>query len=256
MASKAVKERRFRQKEQERKRFDIPMRVFLEQKYPKIYQEYRDLYNTVNRIHPDTRDLTKTCTFKAWLYSLNHHSTTDILTHVVKETLDPEQTSISSTEENQILDPEQTSISSTEENQIHSLQNLDHSFQTDREVPQTAEESELVNSQNLDQSFEPLTQTPEAAEQLFKVIASPSQRPTDESNEAAAVIVNINDLADIMANVEDSVDQIMNELDQDPVVRDILNEPADEGIEINPLDDIEYDIEPFDFNVEVENYEW
>ena len=240
MASKAVKERRFRQKEQERKRFDIPMRVFLEQKYPKIYQEYRDLYDTVNRIHPDVRDLTKTCTFKAWLHSLNHHSTTDILTHVVKETLNHEE----------------TSISSTEENEIHSLQNLDHSFQTDREVPQIAEESELVNPQNLDQSFEPLTQTPEAAEQLVKVIASPSQRATDEPNEAAAVIVNINDLVGIMANVEDSVDQIMNELDQDPVVRDILNEPPDEGIEINPLDDIEYDIEPFDFNVEVENYEW
>ena len=42
------------------------------------------------------------------------------------------------------LDPEETSISSTEENEIHSLQNLDHSFQTDREVPQTVEESELV----------------------------------------------------------------------------------------------------------------
>ena len=80
------------------------------------------------------------------------------------------------------------------------------------------------------------------------------------ANEAAPIRVNMDELIDIMVNVEDQVDQIMNELRQDQDLRDILDQaetqPEDEGIDINPLDDIEYDIEPLDFNIEVENYLW
>ena len=56
----------------------------------------------------------------------------------------------------------------------------------------------------------------------------------------------------------------MAELRQDPDLNRIMNEidnevdtaQQDEGIEISPLDDIMYDVEPFYFQLEVENYEW
>ena len=54
MASKkAVKERRFRQKEQERKHFEGPMRKFIQEKYPLIYDEYKAFYQALTRNHPD-----------------------------------------------------------------------------------------------------------------------------------------------------------------------------------------------------------
>ena len=56
MSNKAVKERRFRQREKQRKRFESPMRKFIEVKYPNIFQEYTELYNTLNRNHPDVTE--------------------------------------------------------------------------------------------------------------------------------------------------------------------------------------------------------
>ena len=81
----------------------------------------------------------------------------------------------------------------------------------------------------------------------------------NETNEAP-IRVSMNELVDVMFNVEQQVNDIMDELRQDQVLWNILdqpeNQPEDEGIEINPLDDIEYDIEPLDFDIEVENYTW
>ena len=71
--------------------------------------------------------------------------------------------------------------------------------------------------------------------------------------------MSIEELADIMVNIEGQVDEIMNELRQDADLRQIMDEvetQTDEGIDISPLDDIEFDIEPFDFELEVENYPW
>ena len=66
-----------------------------------------------------------------------------------------------------------------------------------------------------------------------------------------------------MVNVEGQVDRIVNELRQDPYLRNMMDNAEaevetqmDEGIDISPLDDIEFDIEPFDFELEVENYPW
>ena len=57
-SSKATRERRFREKEQKRKHFEGPMKSFLQQKYPLIYDEYKAFYDALNRNHPCTRDLT------------------------------------------------------------------------------------------------------------------------------------------------------------------------------------------------------
>ena len=85
--SKAIKERRFRQREKERKRFERPMRKFLEYKYPNVFQQYTELYNVMNRNHPDVRNLTKTRTFKNWVNTTNEVSPSDILSTVIRETL-------------------------------------------------------------------------------------------------------------------------------------------------------------------------
>ena len=98
MSKKATRERQFRQKELQRKHFNVPMRRFLEEKYPKIFGEYQQLYDLLNRSHPYTRDLTKTYTFKTWLRSIEQQSTTDILSSVIKETLNEGETSGSSSE--------------------------------------------------------------------------------------------------------------------------------------------------------------
>ena len=61
----------------------------------------------------------------------------------------------------------------------------------------------------------------------------------------------------VLAYIEGQVDAVMNEIIQDEEWRNLLNsEIEDEGIEITPDDDIIFDIEPFDFELEVEQYQW
>ena len=88
--------------------------------------------------------------------------------------------------------------------------------------------------------------------------------PTTGNEEPEIIRMNLNQLADIMVNVEGQVDEIMSELREDPFLGDIMRnideefetQIVDEGIEISPLDYLEFDVEPFDFEAEVENYEW
>ena len=88
--------------------------------------------------------------------------------------------------------------------------------------------------------------------------------PTTGNEEPEIIRMNLNHLADIMVNVEGQVDEIMSELREDPFLGDIMRnideefetQIDDEGFEISPLDDLEFDVEPFDFQAEVENYEW
>ena len=63
-SKKALKERRFRQREGERKQFEKPLRKFIEYKYTNIYEEYTQLYEAMVRNHPGVRNLTETRTFK------------------------------------------------------------------------------------------------------------------------------------------------------------------------------------------------
>ena len=70
------------------------MRKFLQEKYPLIYEEYKEFYNTLNRNHPYTRNLTNTCTFQSWSMALKQQSTSNILSTALKEALTQEQTEI------------------------------------------------------------------------------------------------------------------------------------------------------------------
>ena len=94
MTSKAARERHFRQKEKERKHFEKPMRSFIEEKYPVIFQEYTELYQTLARNHPYTRNLAKTKTFRRWVETVRQEaSAVDILSSVIRETLGQNETS-------------------------------------------------------------------------------------------------------------------------------------------------------------------
>ena len=58
-------------------------------------------------------------------------------------------------------------------------------------------------------------------------------------------------------DIRQQIDNIINELQQEEVLREMFyqTEPEDEGIELNIHDEIQGDIEPFDFENEVEQYD-
>ena len=220
---KAVKERRFRQKEQERKHFEGPMRAFIQEKYPLIYDEYVAFYQALCQDHLETRDLTKT-----WVSSLKHQQPSNILATALRQALGQEEVPPS--------DGQQSDNESTDQQS------------DDESTGQQSTNNENVASNPPGQDIQYVTITDREREL--------------ETGEAANVVLSINELANLMENVESQVDGIMEELARDEALANILNrpvdEPVDEGIQLDPLDDIDLDldVEPFDFNLEVESYDW
>ena len=86
LSKKALKERNFRRREKDRKRFEKPLRVFLEHKYKSIYEEYEQLFNLMVNNHPNKLNLVNTKTFKNWLKA-NEGNPKDILSVAVAEML-------------------------------------------------------------------------------------------------------------------------------------------------------------------------
>ena len=225
---KAVKERRFRKREQERKHFEGPMRAFIQEKYSLIYEEYKAFYQVLCQNHPETRDLTKTCTFKTWVSSLKHQQPSNILATALRQALGQEEVPPS--------DGQQSNDQSTDQQS------------DDESTGQQSTNNENVASNPPGQDIQYVTITNREREL--------------ETGEATNVILSINELANLMENVEAQVDGIMEELARDEALANVLNrpvdEPVDEGIQLDPLDDIDLDldVEPFDFSLEVESCDW
>ena len=232
---KAVKERKFRRKEQERKHFDAPMRSFIQHKYPLIFDEYKAFYQSLCKDHPEARDITKTCTYKAWVSSLNRQEPSTIVAVALRQALNQE--------ENPASDGQNDSTG--QQNSDESDQSTDH-----------ISDDESANQENYDDQ----NRMPKSPGQNITFTITDNERES-ETGEVVNVVVDINELAGMMETVHAQVDGIMKELGRDEALANILNRPVDdvdEGIQLEPLDDIDIDLEvqPFDFDLEVDRYEW
>ena len=213
LSKKAIKERKYRKRENDRKHFEKPLRAFIEHKYQTIFEEYQQLYDLMVTNHPHKRNLINTKTFKEWIRTNEGNpKTSDILSVAITETLGEcvtgEQSDVAS------LESEQSVASLESEQSVASL-----------------ESEQSVASLESEQSVASLE-----SEQFVASLESGG--------------VPANDIADI----ERQIDQIVNELMLEGEVRDALeSENEDEGIGINVLDEIAFDIEPFDYELEVDD---
>ena len=193
---KAVNERGLRSRVRSERRFNNPLKLFIQHKYNAIYEEYVQLYNVMATKHPRRRDLATSATFKEWKSACFPTETTA----TTVQTSSPDII-------NQAFQEAVTEVAASIEH-LPSQQN--HYENTDRPLSPP--------EQNTHQNLEHLPPPPEP-------------------------------------NLIDQADDIINELMQDGPVRNLLEQPAeDEGIELNIFDEIEFDIEPFDFDLEVEAY--
>ena len=65
-SSRAIYSREWRVINREKRRFNTLLSGYISVKYHCIYNEYGEFYNSLNQVHPEVRDLTKTATFKKW----------------------------------------------------------------------------------------------------------------------------------------------------------------------------------------------
>ena len=243
-SSKALKERNFRKRERERKHFEGPLRQFIEVKYQDIFKEYVQLYELMVANHPGKRNLSRSRTFRQWKRA-NQTSATDILSTVIRETFGQEyegerEGHEASNAESEGYEGDELAVNVQSEG--HGASNAE-SEGDEAVVNDQSEGHEASNAES---------EGYEGDEAVVNVQNEGHQTANGENkgNEAANVL-------EVLDNIEGQVDAIMDELMQDEEFRNLLDpEPEDEGIEMCLFDDIVFDIEPFDFNVEVEEYDW
>ena len=137
-SSKAKQSRLYRLQQKQQKRFEAPLRQFVETKYKMIFEEYVELYNRLDTQYPKRVDLRKTEMFKQWKL-LNNQTDTDILTLAVRETIEnrTEQNG-SEQSEDQTVDQSESEQSQDETaEQSESEQSEDQSV--DQNEPEQAE---------------------------------------------------------------------------------------------------------------------
>ena len=66
-AEKTFQARQRRKKERQMKRINNPLRIYIERKHSKIFNEFMDFLNVIERDNPRKKDLTKTEAFKKWI---------------------------------------------------------------------------------------------------------------------------------------------------------------------------------------------
>ena len=60
------------------KRFNDPLKCYVERKYPKIFDEYKNFYEYLNTMNPELKNLTKSKQFKDWEENISTYSPENI----------------------------------------------------------------------------------------------------------------------------------------------------------------------------------
>ena len=254
---KATHARDLRSRRSSERRFNTALKEFLKHKYSGIYSEYTELFNLMNAEHPNRRDLATSTTFQKWK-AANPDTTfslipqmlsADIINTALHETFAED---INTTEQQfegtpgeniDHLPPFAEDINTTEQ-QFEGTpgENIDHLPPFAEDINTTEQQFEGTPGENIDH-LPPFAQDINTTEQQFE--ETPGENidhhlpPPPEPQ------------------LDNVAGDILNEIMENEAMRNLLEQPdpnEDEGIELNVFDEI--DIEPFDFNVDVEPYDF
>ena len=201
-SDKAKQSRIYRKNRKNEKRFEAPLKEFIEIKYKNIFEEYNELFNRMDAENPNKIDLRKTEMFKQWkAENKKEANTVDVLSLAIKETIEASENNIENSNNENNVDCENETTAGNQ-------------WASDNENETTASEDEASEGNYWGQ---------------------------DEGMLAAQ-----------------RVDELVNQMIMDDEIRQILNtEPEkDEGIELNIEEELELDIEDFDYRLEVELNNW
>ena len=230
---RAIREREVRRQRGKNRRFNDPLKAFIERKYPEIFNEYVELYNFMESESPNRRNLTTSRTFKKWLAA-----------NPIKESTTTQ------------------TIPSTEQSSSTSPLLIPQLLLEPLHLPSKVQEDEPctdIITLAFQESLAPLPHTAESIQPEPKadyIAGLPLQETFEHLPPSPEVEVPLPESNDI-----NRVDAILNEIMENRFLRNLLERAdvdvtEDEGIVLNRFDEIAMDIEPFDFNLEVEPFDF
>ena len=250
-SDKAKQSRVYRRNQRDQKRFEAPLRVFIEVKYKSIFQEYVALYKQMDADKPYKIDLRKTESFKRWKRA-NEQLNSDIQSLAIRETIEQDHS------ETNNRDNEYEANNSDKEYEANNSDNEYEANNSDKEYEANNSDNEY-EANNSDKEYEANNSDNE-----YEANNSDKEYEANNSdNKYETSTENQRDQNEGMLAAQ-QVDALVNEMIIDEELRALLNtEPEDdEGIELNIEDevDVDYsldvDFEPFDYRLEVETLNW
>ena len=236
-AAYAVKRRK---EDYEAKRFNNPIRIFLERKYPKILEEFTELYKFINFINPGRKDLTKTLTFKQWLTEnpapLKNISQTTVNTFsstILSVNRETETTTTANTFSLRTASATAPLKNISPPTTVNTFSSTIPSVNRETETTTTANTFSLRTASANRETENTFSSTMASANRETETTTTTSANRETETN-------TISDILDELFGPNGIPDEILS------------NE--DEGIELNHFDELAFDIEPFDFLAETEGF--
>ena len=242
---KAIEARRWRVNAKEKKRFNKLVTEYVRFKYHDIYDECHRLYKVLDEKHSESHDLTKTRTFKRMIEDLKDQSLSpaqDLIDEPVPNTSSPAPN-------------ESSSLPAQNESTSSPVQDL-----IDEPVPNTS--SPAPNE---------FSSSPAQNESTSSPVPNESSNILTEAIQETLAAHNYMNIDEIQ-NIDNVINEIINDLEENDAVRNILDaavddavrdmfddeqdQNEDEGIGLNLEEEIFFDIEPFDFELEVQDFEF
>ena len=218
--------REWRKSSYKEKRFNKPLREFMELKYRDTYNEYCWFYRSLDEQHPSSKDLTKTVTYKNWKRRQLNCESSDDETKTAEAETEP-------------IEAETEPI--------------------EAETELTEAETEPIEAET-----EPIEAKTEPTEAETEPARAESDHPDilsvalEETLPPGINSIDINQIDNI-------IQQVINELEQEEAVRELLNneglvhphyQDEDEGIDLDVESELEAIMEPFDYELEVEGVDY
>ena len=251
---RAIYTREWRVGRREKRRFNTLLSGYMSIKYQDIYNECWQFYNLLNQMYPEKHDLTKTREYERWKTEL---------------------TKDESSESGEDNDTGPTTVTRTESTTTTTVRT--EPIQDIAEIavePTTAMRTEPMQD-IAEIAVEPTTAM--RTEPMQDIAVEPTTAMRTESTTTSARTEPIQDILQIAAegllpdspeirnDIDNIIDDIIRDLQQDDALRAILDNDdlvqphymdEDEGIGLNTQTELEAIIEPFDYQLEVEGFDF
>ena len=255
-SNRAIKERRRRVIQRERRRRACFVHDYVRVKYSTIYNECNGFYQELSDKYPAKLDFTKTKEYRSWEERIKGGIPSKSIDQLI--TLEPYVA----------LEDILNKLTTTNGNVGQSVtENIPES--TPDIVPETLTREEDIAAQSISTQPEQFVteNIPEPTTDIVTETITTSgdfEQPVNETDPSILQIA-VRDLVPdspiTVENIDRIIDEIIHDLEQDEQARNLLGNfqqdiEEDEGIEINIDTELSAIVEPFDYRLEVEAADW
>ena len=218
-SSRAIYARQWRKSSYKDKRFNKPLKEYIELKYDEIYSEYCSFFKSLDEEHPSAKDLTKTRTYKKWKNQL--------LKHQSSQSEDESGTSDDQTEP----DPAQPDVLTT-------------AIQETLSPVVNEINADIIEAANITQQItNEFEQDDTAVQETLSPVVDEINIPINEADNIIQQILN-------EMEQDDAIRDLINAENNGELVHPHY-EDEDEGIHLDVETELQAIIEPFDYQLEV-----